>query len=355
MCLSDAQLGEADPAAFVDLPIEVLVGIAATIMPPTGFAAPPTEWRDVVHLIAASHLMHAAVMGAVRERIQAVDDLTPSALCSLIRTLLSGGGAARWKPVRPLRAVRAQTPHSVPMHAPPRLSGGSLCALAPGRLCLFGGRDSVSGDTLCGTRLVTLRSSVAIWDDLKCDIHPQARCYHTAVVWSAAPRPRNELPPMFVFGGAGHENLFDDVWKASLYVNIPSATVPAAATPPLTWRLVQPYGSPPTARSSHICAAWDGGRALVVHGGLSVDGVLGDTWLLQPRCEHSHPESEAEPWRICHCLSAGPLLFHPCPDASTAASGPSCTPAAPPSSEPTTPVGSWGILRCSSFPGRTRR
>ena len=54
-----------------------------------------------------------------------------------------------------------------------------------------------------------------------------------------------------------------------------------ASAPPLTWRRLHPAGSPPTARSSHICASWPAGRALVVHGGLSTDGVLGDTWLLQ--------------------------------------------------------------------------
>ena len=47
-----------------------------------------------------------------------------------------------------------------------RLAGATLCAVAPSRLCLFGGRDSASGDTLDATHLAQIRGGVAIWDVL---------------------------------------------------------------------------------------------------------------------------------------------------------------------------------------------
>ena len=297
--VTDAPAEDSD-ICLLRLPAEVLVDIAARLMPPAdkGFAAPPTAWHDVIYFVSACSLTHAAMLEAMRERIQVGEEIGPSALCALIHSLLLGGGASKWKAVRPLRAVRVQTPYSVPMQAPPRLSGGSLCALAPGRLCLFGGRDSASGDTLSDTRLITIRSGIAIWDECLCDPHPAARCYHTGVVWNDGPRSRTELPPMIVFGGAsdgdsGHERLLDDVWSASMVMSStrssatstapsPAQSSPAPSGPPLSWRRLQPAGSPPTARSSHICVSWPGGNALVVQGGLSTDGVLGDTWLLRP-------------------------------------------------------------------------
>ena len=193
-----------DKAAFSMLDFEVLVSIAALLMPSVdkGFVTVPDAWRDAVHFIAASSVTHAVMLEAMRERFQIRGDICPGALCALVHSLLVGGGAAKWKAVRPLRAIRVQTPHSMPMQTPPRLSGGSLCTLAPRQLCLFGGRDSASGDTLSATRLITLRSAVAIWDECQCDPHPPARCYHTAVVWKDAPCARTELPPMVVFGGA---------------------------------------------------------------------------------------------------------------------------------------------------------
>ena len=85
-------------------------------------------------------------------------------------------------------------------------SGASLCALAPQHLCLFGGRDSISGDTLGATRLVSVRSGVAVWDVLTSKTHPPARCYHTASLWPTARGSRQGSGvclSMVVFGGAG--------------------------------------------------------------------------------------------------------------------------------------------------------
>ena len=66
---------------------------------------------------------------------------------------------------------------------------------------------------------------------------------------------------MIVFGGAGHENLLDDVWQASWAPTVAPAHPPTAAvsSPPLCWRLLRPVGQAPTARSSHICASWPAG------------------------------------------------------------------------------------------------
>ena len=58
--------------SFCLLPFEVLVRIAATLMPPPneGFAAPPSAWHDVVHFVASSLLTHAAMLEAMRESYQ---------------------------------------------------------------------------------------------------------------------------------------------------------------------------------------------------------------------------------------------------------------------------------------------
>ena len=91
--------------------------------------------------------------------------------------------------------------HTMPLQAPPRVSGASLCALAPQHLCLFGGRDSISGDTLGATRLVSVRSGVAVWDVLTSKTHPPARCYRlaelvTATVRATIGRAREDCCPI---------------------------------------------------------------------------------------------------------------------------------------------------------------
>ena len=261
-------------ADFSSLPCEVLISICCRLVPQNGFAGPLRAWQDVVHLSATSTLAHAAMVEAMQESFPVASDTSPGVLSALLHSLHLGGGSTKWRVVRPLRAVRPRTQFSVPMQAPPRLSGGSLCVLAPCRLCLFGGRDSASGDTSKATHLLTLRDQVAIWDQMICEEHPAARCYHTAVMWDGAPRARTESPPMIVFGGAGsgdsgHENLLQDVWSA----NGSGLLAASAATPTsLSWLQLQPDGTPPAARSSHICTSWPERHALVVHGGLSNEG-----------------------------------------------------------------------------------
>ena len=131
-------------------------------------------------------------------------------------------------------------------------------------------------------------------------VRPPARCYHTAALWEGAPpaargaaaRGGAGAAPMLVFGGAGagesgHENLLGDVWCACFAAAAPrAATAPAPAVATvaplqLTWRRLQPRGAAPPPRSSHICAPVPSWGALLVHGGLTTEGVLGDTWMLR--------------------------------------------------------------------------
>ena len=273
------------------LPFEAQAVIAAYVIPSSGLADSPAAWCDALMLSASSHLLHAALVEAVRERVPIVgDEIGPAAFANQIGSLLRGGGSSKWQPVRPLRAVRAQTNHTAPMHAAPRLSGASLCTVAPQQLCLFGGRASTTGDTLDATCLIKVSSRVAVWDALLAEVRPPARCYHSAAIWVGGPtrtshKRADDMPPMVVFGGAGagderNENLLSDVWMAEIASAAHCAARSLPPPPPLTWRQIHPHGGPPQARSSHICARWPKQRALIFHGGLSADGVLGDTWVL---------------------------------------------------------------------------
>jgi hypothetical protein len=262
------------PPDLSSLPTEVLVSIAARLLPASGLADAAQAWCSAMSFAAASQLTHAVLLEAMHERMPtAVGDTEMSAasLSAHIGALLSGGGLAQWQLIRPLRAVRAQTPGSTPLQAAPRLSGATLCAVAPQRLCLFGGRVSASGDTLDKTHLAQLRGGVAIWDLLIASADadaPPARCYHTATVWEGAPAAaRGGHPPMLVFGGAGagesgHENLLGDVWCASFAVGA-GAPPRAASAPPaaaagtaprlLSWRQLQPRSAPARHTSARRC------------------------------------------------------------------------------------------------------
>ena len=152
------------------LPAEVLVTIASELLPAAGLADETWQsWRAALFFSAASQLAHAALLEAARERMPVAvgaQDMGAAAFAAHIGALLCGGGRSAWQAVRPLRAVRAQTSTTTPLQAAPRLAGATLCTLAPSRLCLFGGRDSASGDTLDGTHLAQIRGGVAIWDAL---------------------------------------------------------------------------------------------------------------------------------------------------------------------------------------------
>jgi len=305
-------------ACCEDMATEVLTSIARCLIPSRGLSnASNSEWASFISFISTSHVMYAAALEALRERVPVIFeaglDPDPARTCALLGSLLTGGGQAMWQAFRPLRAVRPSTMHTMPLQAPPRVSGASLCALAPQQLCLFGGRDSISGDTLGATRLVSVRSGVAVWDVLTSKTHPPARCYHTAALWPTARGSRQGsgvCSPMVVFGGAGdgdgegNENLLSDLWCATVSVPVPSSAAvaggatgrPCVPQPPLSWRPLEPRSErSPSARSSHVCAAWAAAGALVIHGGLSSGGVNGDTWLLT-RGRHEGSGTEQCDW-----------------------------------------------------------
>ena len=290
MEVTDATTLHDPPAELSNLSFESQIGIAAFLLPAQGLGSDAAAWGDLLRLSATSSLMHAAVLEAVRELAPAAlgsDNLGPAAFAQHLGVLIAGGGCTRWKALRPLRARRPQVPNRTPLHDPPKLAGASLCTVAPSQLCLFGGRVSESGDTLDSTKLITASTGVAIWDTLHADARPPARCYHTALAWDGASGRRQQgsvSSHMLVFGGAGegdegNENLLGDVWLAE--VGLGNGAASAAAPPPLSWRELHPSGAAPVARSSHICAAWAATGALIFHGGLATDGVLGDTWLLK--------------------------------------------------------------------------
>lgn len=281
---------DATPPVLTSMPFEVLVGIASCLVPLDGLADSPAAWGNAIKLASASRLTSAVVLEAVRASVPVAvgdADLNAARLCARIGTLLAGGGCSQWRLVRPLRAVRAQHMHAAPLQSPPKLSGASLCTVARGQLCLFGGRVSTSGDTLDATHLATIRPGVAIWDTLlPSELSPPARCYHSACTWEEAPSQRTrrvgDPHPMIVFGGAGegeggHESLLNDVWCASFSMPpTPGGATKATSAgdlngkppmPPfLNWHQLHPSGEPPVARSSHICSRWAAGGALVVHG-----------------------------------------------------------------------------------------
>ena len=280
--LAAEPLAPSEPIAELSsLPPDVLIHVAIELVPPGGLSDSFASWSAAMNFTSASHLMHSALVNAIHSRVPTATDglsFSPAGLCAHIHSLLAGGGLSKWRILPPLHTVRApKSMHLLPLHAPPKLSGASLCCVAPQHLCLFGGRVSSSGDTLDTTYFATVRSGVTIWDQLLtlADVpRPPARCYHTGTVLESAPpsprRPKGTSRPMIVFGGAGagdsgNDDLLSDVW-----ILVDSC-----------WRELRPHGPPPVARSSHICAAWPAERALIFHGGLAADGVRGDVFLLR--------------------------------------------------------------------------
>ena len=71
---------------------------------------------------------------------------------------------------------------------------------------------------------------------------------------------------MIVFGGWDGERRYADVHALDLTT--------------WHWERQEPSGSGPKARTDHAAALWEGGDALVVNGGATVDGPANDTWLL---------------------------------------------------------------------------
>merc|ERR1712232_438413 len=151
-------------------------------------------------MVAARGLADDAVGDSLRESIPCLDPAFSGECTSWTALLaaLRGSGRANWQVMRPLRALRGRTRFSTPLQIAPKISGSSICSVGWGRLVVFGGRSSTSGDTLDSTYVVQipLRSSgVVQWEELHCD-GPAARCYHASCRGT-------EDSTMFVFGGAG--------------------------------------------------------------------------------------------------------------------------------------------------------
>lgn len=293
------------PPTLLTLPPEILDRISQNVLPPGLWADSPRAWASAVafgscclatHTSLGSALMRSIpVFGALEPRVERAN----TCWFSLLAALRAPDGG-RWHSLRPLRAKRPAARGMEAMQDAPRLSGGTLCAMGGSRLVLYGGRSSETGQTLLSARLVTLSFypiPLAQWDDLRPDVCPPPRCYHTAVRWVAAER---SAPPgaskMLVFGGAGESAggvapesdlsqnaLHDDTWCLHLF---PAATAghptPRGPRCCASWEriLPAPGGPSPAARSSHVCSVWsDGGGLPVLHGGLGNDGTMSDTWL----------------------------------------------------------------------------
>eukprot|EP00929_Paragymnodinium_shiwhaense_P100302 TRINITY_DN62523_c0_g1_i2.p1 TRINITY_DN62523_c0_g1~~TRINITY_DN62523_c0_g1_i2.p1 ORF type:complete len:501 (-),score=72.91 TRINITY_DN62523_c0_g1_i2:225-1727(-) len=200
--------------------------------------------------------------------------------------------ASSWESIRTLSAVRPRGGCWTPQQHAPRLSGCSLCAVGEGRLLLFGGRESVSGNTEGAAWLISVTRSVVTslvtWDKLEMDgPAPPSRCYHSATRWTAA-EPANSggrFARVVIFGGSGSAGgVLNDTWCLTLS----GSRVDGSAGYSAEWQeLHQAAGSAaPVARSSHICALWTGagGGTPVLQGGLGDSGTYSDTWLLTEGC-----------------------------------------------------------------------
>ena len=176
------------------LPSELLRAIAAFLVP-SDFGAAAPAWRGALRFGGACTALLDALSEALRESIAALRLLEPSsprrtAWLHAIRSLASGTCAeccaGRWQRLRPLQAVRATSAACTPLMEPPEMSGASLCALGGGRLVLFGGRQSATGDTLGTTHLVRVSwfpAPLAQWDLLHPSPSPPPRCYHAVAPW----------------------------------------------------------------------------------------------------------------------------------------------------------------------------
>jgi len=260
------------------LPTELLCTIVAFLVPPV--AAPPRQWRDALALTTVAHSALAAVStvlaDSLAEELPGVAALEPSdessetAWLTLLSAVRSPGCGA-WTRMKTNRAVRPASDACTPLSSPPRLSGASL-AEVDGRLVLFGGRKSETGETVDTVHVVETSwfpSALAQWDvcraapDPRHGRGPAPRCYHTGMRWPSG---------VLVFGGAGDGNvLFSDAWVLQLH-------------PPAWRRLDAPADAAaacPTARSAHVCAASADGSTTVLHGGLGNDGTCSDAWRLE--------------------------------------------------------------------------
>lgn len=275
---------------LTDLPPDLLARVAHALLPSR--LEDDTAWRAVCAFGGACTALHAALGQALGERYSALSGLAPrseragSCWLEFVASIRNPAGRGSWHQIAPLRAKRPAARCVEPMLDAPRLSGGTLCAIGGSRLVLFGGRSSESGATLAKTQIVTVTwvagRGLARWDELRFAPDaplPGARCYHSAVRWTAA--ERDACARMLVFGGAGEsadgssecaEGIYGDTWCLLVRPDLPNAA----------WERIAPESAhTPAPRSSHVCSTWaDGGGVAVLHGGLGSGGVMADVWML---------------------------------------------------------------------------
>lgn len=231
-------------------------------------------WQPAVRLMSAgSSPFREALRESLCESFPALQvsesRLRKSWATSLLAAL-RGGNRGCWQRMSAMRAIRSRTQCSTPLLSSPKLSGASLCAVGSTCLVLFGGRCSISGETLGATyvvRVLTPCSGIAQWERLICKEQPPARCYHSAVRGSTE-------STMFVFGGASNGGiLLGDAWRFEVTM------VPAGPQGCMSsygqWCQCKNAGSlaTPSARSSHVCAPWSHDGSAILHGGLGEGGT----------------------------------------------------------------------------------
>jgi len=282
-----------EAADFKDLPNVVLRGIIGCILPhPFCLDAAPSTWRPILRLLTSgNNPAHEAVFDILRDAIPALSASEPGSWlsCTSFLSAVRGGGRGSWEKIRTIRAIRFPTQTSTPLQSAPKLSGASLCLMPCGKFVVFGGRCSLSGNTLGNTYVVQLpsrSSDVAQWQELHCEPRPPARCYHSATRGSKS-------TGMTVFGGASGDSLLSDVWWLELSSY---QAVPAGVSSIGRWRPCDLSQNPrsPCARSCHVCSTWGPDGYAVLHGGLggvnAIGGTMSDTWLFHPggKCDEIH-------------------------------------------------------------------
>ena len=275
------------------LPPELVCLIVTRLVPSIG--APSSSWRDALALTMVAHGALLAVCSALAERLPEelpgvaaleCDQGSDTAWLQLLSSVRSPDCGV-WTRMKTLRAVRPATDTCTPLATPPRLSGASLTEV-DGRLVLFGGRKSETGETVDALHVVITTwfpTALAQWDVCRAAPDPQhgrptARCYHSGTRWCSA--------AVLIFGGAGDGNvLHDSTWVLRL-------------SPP-SWQLLD-AASGPSARSAHACAASADGVTTVMHGGLGNSGTCSDAWRLGATGGWRRIEtSGAEVARAHHC------------------------------------------------------
>jgi hypothetical protein len=142
----------------------------------------------------------------------------------------------------------------------------------------FGGYDTMAEDHTWALDLAG-----ASWSMLDgAGPRPSARDRHSLVNDPTGGR-------MILFGGAPSESTdvgwFADTWMLSMDGNV--------------WTELSVPGPGPAPRASHAAAFDDGGRRMLVHGGVSDAGELGDNWMLElapaPRWVRLAPSGKGPP------------------------------------------------------------